>query len=153
MAVSKWRGGPASGPRTFLFLPFALGVSLAVFASFTAAHQFQMNDSPAFVAYGFPVPWHRANGAISMAREVDVKAALFDFGFYFLPLFGLAVSLRGTLAKRPRLTNGFTVVMLLLGVIGVVLAVGADTGTAPINPATSEIISRVTIPHFGWNFR
>lgn len=138
---------------TFSFRPiaFALAAASVVFVTVTAAHRYQIHDGPPIVAYGFPVPWHAANGAVSMARDVDLRAMLFDFVLYALPML-LVVGRWRFLERWPRATLGVTLAMSLIGAMGLLVASGGDPFWTRAAPEAGWVIRRETRLHVGWDF-
>ncbi len=138
--------------RLALTFAFSVAVTLPIFTAVTAEHRYELADSPVVVAYGFPVPWHRANGAISMARNLDPKAALFDFVLYFVPVFFLLTALRRRRHWPKSLLIAAAVVGTLVGALGLMMAIGADPAIAEVPPDGWPVQFRVTTPYFGWGF-
>src|SRR6188768_3423113 len=104
---------------------FALATALLALTTITAAHRYVIHDGPPVVAYGFPVPWHAANGAVSLARDVDVRAFFFDLVFYAIPAVMLLLRLP-LLRRRPRPVLAAAVFLTLVGAVGVLVSVGLD---------------------------
>jgi hypothetical protein len=67
---------------------YSIPLALALFVWVTARAKIAVVDGDSMNVYGFPFFWHRANGAISLAREMNLYAMLADLLIYI----GLAMA-------------------------------------------------------------
>jgi hypothetical protein len=114
----------------------------------SAEHRLLLDDGSTTVAFGFPVPWHRA-GADNV-RVVHSGAAIFDLIFYGLPVFLVLLRTHRFWFRHRRVAALASVVAMTVAAVGFRRAAGPNPTFAPATPpSASSIVERSTTLRWG----
>jgi hypothetical protein len=105
-------------------------------------------DGSMTVAFGFPVPWHRAGP--DNVRVIHPGAALFDLIFYGLPVFLVLLHTHRFWFRHRRVAALASVVAMTVAAVGFRRAAGPNPTFVPATPASaSSIVERSTTLRWG----